>query len=40
MLNVVTLSFDLEKNNDAILMQKGAYVPPIVAIIYKAVQPV
>ena len=25
------------KNNDVILMQKGAYVPPIVTIIYKAV---
>ena len=28
------------KNNDAILMQKGAYVPPNVTIIAKAVQPV
>ena len=28
------------KNNDAILMQTGAYVPPIVTIIAKAVQPV
>ena len=28
------------KNNDVILMQKGAYVPPIMTIIAKAVQPV
>ena len=28
------------KNNDAILVQKGAFVPPIVTIIAKAVQPV
>ena len=28
------------KNNDAILMPKGAYVPPIMTIIAKAVQPV
>ena len=28
------------KNNDANLMQKGAYVPPIVTIIAKAIPPV
>ena len=39
MFNVIPWPLTL-KNNDAILMQKGAYEPPIVTIIAKAVQPV
>ena len=38
-INVIPWVLTL-KNNDAILMQKGAYVQPIVTIIAKAVQPV
>ena len=39
MFNVIPGALTL-KNNDAILMQEGAYVQPIVTIIAKAVQPV
>ena len=39
MFNVIPWALTL-KNNEAILMQKGAYVQPIVTIIAKAVQPV